>query len=86
MGLASHLVELSGCKEHHREAREAISEARQAVVEERDHFIEVSHLAKNELGEFHQLAVDALRGLVKDCDRNLKGTVCQITDSHCTCT
>ncbi len=62
----------------HREAVECISEARQAVEDEREHFKEVSVLARNELGEFHQLAVDAMKGLVNNFDRHLKGTVIQL--------
>ncbi len=62
----------------HREAMVCISEARQAVEDEREHFKEVLELARNELGEFHQLAVDAMKGLVNDFDRHLKGTVIQL--------
>ncbi len=48
------------------------------MEDEREQFMEVTHLARNELGEFHNLAVDALKGLVKDMDRNLKSTVIQL--------
>ncbi len=65
----------------YREAREAITEARQAVEEEREHFQQISRYAKNELGEFHTLATDALKALVSGFDRSLRDTVVQLRSS-----